>query len=72
MVEEVEWLIKEAVRAGADLDEIEALIIEPTRTDGGEHTALWPRTETLIAGRDEPIHDHFLPLNRSMAAVESP
>jgi hypothetical protein len=53
MVTGLQRQIARAVRAGVDLPEIEALVIEPAPVDEEEKAALWLYAEALIERRNE-------------------
>lgn len=62
MIDELERLIEQAIRAGADLDQIEREIITPAPVDEEQQAVLWLYAEALHARRSESIAEPLRPV----------
>ena len=61
-MDELQRLIEQAVRAGADLDQIEREIVTPAPFDEEQQAALWLYAEALHARRSDSIAETVLPV----------
>jgi hypothetical protein len=61
MLDELEGLIEQAIRAGAHVDQIEREIITPAPVDEEQHAVLWLYAEALHARRSEAMAEPLLP-----------